>query len=197
MDHRKAEYMLSALGAVMEEQGIAPVDIVICGATVLLLQGAIARPTRDIDGLGLVVEDGGALVLRKPLMSGEFEAAVERVGNLNGEGKLWFSTAARILHDDTELPTDIIAGADVRRYGNRLTVRLCSRRHMVYLKMWAAVDRGEPDIGDLIEMQVSEEEARMAAAWCLEQDAGALPEIRAVLEEVGHGELARRLGEER
>jgi hypothetical protein len=196
MDHRKAEDMLSALGAVMEERGIAPTDIVVCGAMVLLMQGVTNRPTRDIDGLGLVVEEGGSLVLRKPLMSGEFNAAVERVGSLFNEGKYWFSTAAIILHDDTELPDDLIAKAEVRRYGERLTVRLCSRPHMVCLKMWAAIHRGEPDLGDLIAMGISHEEARVAVEWCLQQDSGILGEITAVLEGVGHGELARRLNAE-
>lgn len=192
MDRRKAEDMLAALGTVLDEQGSVPVDIVICGAMVLLMQGVIERPTRDIDGLGKVIEEGGSLVLRKPLMSGEFNAAVERVGNLYGEGKHWFSTAAVILHDDTELPPDIIERAEVRRFGERLTVRLCSRGHMVCLKMWAAVNRGEPDTGDLVEMRVSEEEAATAAAWCLEQDREVLPEIVEVLEELGHGELGKR-----
>lgn len=196
MDQLKAEEMLSALGTVMDERGIAPVDIVVCGAMVLLMQGIISRPTRDIDGLGLVVEEGGVRVLKKPLLSGEFSAAVERVGALYGEGKRWFSTAAITLHEDTELPADLIEMAQIKSYGNRLTVRLCSRSHMVCLKMWAAVHRGEPDIGDLVAMKVSAEEAEAGAAWCLRQDREVLPEIRAVLEEVGHGELARGLGED-
>ena len=193
MDPPKAEAMLSALGTVLDQQGAEAVDVVICGAMVLLMQGIIERPTRDIDGLGRVVEEGGSLVLEKPLMGRDFIAAVERVGNLYGEGKHWFSTAAVILHDDTKLPPDIIARAQMRRFGERLTVRLCSRRHMVSLKMWAAISRGEPDTGDLVEMRVSEEEAVEAAQWCLEQDGDALPEIVALLEELGHGKLGKRL----
>jgi hypothetical protein len=193
MNRLKAEKMLAALGTVLEEQGSKPVDMVICGAMVLLMQGVIERPTRDIDGLGKVVEEGGSLVLEKPLMGGDFNAAVERVGNLYGEGKHWFSTAAVILHDDTRLPPDIIERAEVMRFGEYLTVRICSRRHMACLKMWAAINRGEPDTGDLIEMRVSEEEAREAAEWCLEQDGDALPEVVAVLEGLGHGELGKRL----
>lgn len=194
MDERKAEEMLRALGAVLDERGSDPVDVVICGAMVLLMRGIISRPTRDIDGLGLVVERGGTLALERPLLSGDFGAAVERVGNLYGEGKHWFSTAATILHDDTTLPEDIVAEAEARRYGERLTVRLCSRRHMVFLKLWAAVNRGEPDIGDLEAMAVSEEEAEEAAAWCLAQDGEALERIAAVLEVIGRGAVAERLG---
>ncbi len=193
MEYKKAEEMLSALNTVLEEQGTEPVDIVICGALVLLMRGVIERPTRDIDGLGVVEEKGGSLVLGKPLMSKEFNQAVERVGNLYGEGKHWFSTAATILHDDTELPPDIIDEAEVRRFGDRLTIRLCSRQHMVCLKMWAAIDRGQPDIGDLVRMQVSETEARAAVDWCLRQDREKLAEIVAVLEEIGHGGLAGEL----
>src|SRR5450756_713976 len=93
MDSRKAEDMLSALGTVLEEQEVGPVDIVVCGAMALLLQGIIDRPTRDIDGLGLVVEENGSLLLRKPLMSNEFIAAVERVGSLFHELSLILYTS--------------------------------------------------------------------------------------------------------
>jgi len=90
------------------------------------------------------------------------------------------------------LPEDIIERAEARRYGRRLTVRLCSRRHLVYLKMWAAVNRGEPDIGDLVKMAVTPEEAEEATAWCLQQDREARLRLVAVLEEIGHGGLAAR-----
>lgn len=194
MDIRKAEEMLTALGSVLEQEDAGAVDIVVCGAMALSFLGITDRSTRDIDGLGLVVEKNGELKLEKPLMSIEFKAAVERVGSLYNEGKHWFSIAAIMLHDDTQLPGDIVEKAVVRRYGTRLVIRICSRQHMVFLKMWAAVRRGEPDIGDLVGMRISEEEAEAAAAWCLEQDVGALPVIREILLEVGHGDLVRRLG---
>ena len=83
MDYHKAEGMLSALVTVLEEQRIGPVDIVICGAMALLLQGIIDRQTRDIDGLGIVtVDEDGSFVLRKPLLSNELNTAIERVGSL-------------------------------------------------------------------------------------------------------------------
>jgi len=192
MQSDTANKMLTALGEILEREGVGPVDVVICGAMALAMQGIIDRPTRDIDGLGLVIRKRGRLVLSKPLMSTEFNQAVERVGIHFGVGKFWFSTAATILHDDTHLPPDLIARAEVRDYGSRLKVRLCSRPDMVCLKMWAAIKRGEPDIGDLVQMRISEEEATAAAAWCLEQDAEARTDLIAILEEVGHGGLAER-----
>lgn len=126
----------------------------------------------------------------KPVFDRGFLRAVERVGSLYREGKRWFSTAAVTLHDDTVLPPGMAERALVRRFGSRLTVRISSREDMVCLKMWAAINRGEPDIGDLAEMKVSEEEARRGAAWCLEQDAERLPEVKSLLEELGHGRVA-------
>ena len=81
----------------------------------------------------------------------------------------------------------------MRQYGSHLTVRLCSRPDMVCLKMWAAIKRGEPDIGDLVQMRISEKEAENAVRWCLEQDGEARPDLIVVLKEVGHGRLAERL----
>ncbi len=189
-----ANEMLIMLGTLLEREGIGPVDVVICGAMALAMQGIIDRPTRDIDGLGLVIRERGRLVLSKPLMSSEFNRAVERVGIHFGVGKFWFSTAPAILHDDTKLPPDLIKRAKIRRYGSHLTVRLCSRPDMVRLKMWAAINRGEPDIGDLVEMRTTERETEAAVGWCLEQDPDATPELINVLREVGHGGLAERLG---
>lgn len=192
MKSDKADKMLAALGTVLEQEKIGPVDILVCGAMALAMQGLVERPTRDIDGLARVVRRGDSLTLRKPLMSKRFTEAVERVGMAYGEGKFWFSTAATILHEDTRLPKGLAKRAQVRHYGTHLTVRLCARGDMICLKLWAAVRRGEPDIGDLVHMGISREEAENAAAWCLAQDREAGPDIAAVLKEVGHGELAER-----
>ncbi len=186
----KAEKMLKALGTALEHENTGPVDILVCGAMALAMQGMIDRPTRDIDGLAKVVHRGDALTLRKPLMSKKFSDAVERVGIAYGEGKFWFSTAATILHDDTKLPKGMAERAQVRLYGKNLTVRLCSRADMIYLKMWAAIKRGEPDIGDLVRMKPAAEEAEGAAVWCLAQDPSAGLDLARILEVLGHGELA-------
>src|SRR5450756_1858196 len=82
----------------------------------------IRRPPRSTQSRSSAASD----VYKRQLMSNEFIAAVERVGSLFHEGRLWFSTAAKALHDDTELPADLVDRAQVRRYGTRLTIRLCS-----------------------------------------------------------------------
>lgn len=165
MDGKKAEQMLAALGEVLEKQNAKIVDIVVCGGMALVLQGMTDRRTRDIDGLGLVVDNGGTLKLKKPLVGKQFSDAVERVGAVYGEGKNWFGFAAIVLHDDTTLPAGLVKRAMVKQYGSRL--RLCSRQDMVCLKMWAALNRSGPDMGDLMDMGTSEEEAEAGFKWCL------------------------------
>ncbi len=192
MKSDKADRMLAALGTVLEQEKIGPVDILVCGAMALTMQGLIDRPTRDIDGLAKVVHRGEALTIRKPIMSKKFTDAVERVGVTYGEGKFWFSTAATILHDDTRLPKGLVERAQVRDYGSNLTVRLCSRADMITLKMWAAIKRGEPDIGDLVHMKPTRKEAENASEWCLTQDKVAGRDLAQVLEVLGYGELAER-----
>ena len=74
----------------------------------------VRRPTRDIDGLGFVEESNGEMVLMKPGLSARMSEAIERVGNLYGEGRHWLSMAATVLHDDTSLPPGIIGECGVK-----------------------------------------------------------------------------------
>lgn len=191
MNGDRAEEMLMALGEVLEQQGSEPFDLVVCGGMALVMQDLIARPTRDIDGIALVVQEGGSLELRKPLMSREFHAAVERVGVVYGKGRNWLNVGAISLHD-TRLPAGLAERAVKKQYGSRLVIRLCSRADLVSLKMWAALWRSGPDIDDLREMGATKEEAIAGFEWCLEQD-GEREDLLLILREIGHGELAERL----
>lgn len=189
-----AEEMLEALGELLEREGLENVDLLICGGMALVLQRFSDRPTRDIDSLGMVVERGGALELRKPLFEADLKLAIERVGTIFGRGKNWLNPGPISLHD-TDLPDGLVDRAEVRLYGKVLTIRLCSHEDMVLLKMWAACLRSGPDMDDLIEMGATEEEANEGYWWCLGQGAekGAL---LVILKEIGHAEVAERVGDD-
>jgi Nucleotidyltransferase of unknown function (DUF6036) len=192
MNGETAEEMLQALGEVLDEQQ-EKTDLLVCGGMALVLQNMSERPTRDIDAMGQVVERNGDLELHKPVLSRSLRDAIERVGILYGRGRNWLNTAAILLHDETALPEGMVERAEVREYGGCLVIRLCSRQDMVSLKMWAAVGRSGPDIEDLKEMGVTEEEVLEGYKWCVAQ--GADDEaLRVIIEEVGHGGLAERPG---
>lgn len=188
MNGERAEELLKALGEVLEAQDDEPLDIVVCGGMALILQGIVVRRTVDIDGLGIVVRDESGLRVAPPSSIDNFNNAVQRVGNLYSEQPDWFNFAAT-NQLEMAMPEGLIERAQVRVYGNRLTVRLCSRFDIVHLKMMASLDRGEEQTTDLIRMRPSEDEARAAASWCLEQ--GCSPyRLKSLLEDLGHGELA-------
>jgi hypothetical protein len=73
-----------------------------------------------------------------------------------------------------------------------LHILLPCRLDLVALKMWGAVGRGHPDIEDLKEMEPTEAEAEYGIAYCLDKGTDRKT-LADVLEEIGHGDLAKRL----
>jgi hypothetical protein len=193
MNGDAAEEMLTALGELLERERFGSVDLLVCGGMALVLQRFSDRPTRDIDSLGMVVEQDGTLELRKPSFGADLRLAIERVGTVFGRGKNWLNTGPVSLHD-TDLPEGLIERAEVRRYGKVLTIRLCSREDMVLLKLWAACLRSGPDMDDLVEMGATEGEVDRGYWWCIGQGAEKETLIM-ILKEIGHAELAGRVGD--
>lgn len=188
MDGARAEELLRALGEILDAEDEKPLDIVVCGGMALILQGIVARRTMDIDALGVVVSDESGLHVSRPGSVETFEAAVRRIGGLYEEQPDWFNFAAT-NQLEMQMPTGLVERAQLRTYGAKLTVRLCSRWDMVHLKMMAALDRGEEQMTDLVRMRSTEQEARAAANWCIEQ--GTSPyRLKMLLEEIGHGNIA-------
>lgn len=191
MNGEEAEEYLEALGSILEKESGEPLDILVCGGMALILQGLIDRRTRDIDGIALVTEKDGAYVLKKPHLKKAFKKALRRVAAVYGITPNWISFQARTLLDDG-LPPGIVERAEVRRYGEKLTLRLISRYDQVHLKLKAAIAREGPDAGDIREMGATEEEIAAAAGWCLELGYSRR-EVKEALERIGCGEIAERI----
>ena len=191
MNGREAEEYLEALGAILETESEEPLDIMVCGGMALILQGLIDRRTRDIDGMALVIMENGEYVLKKPLLKKPFKDAIQRVAAVYGITRHWLSFQARTLLDNS-LPEGIIERAEVRRYGEKLTVRLISHYDQVHLKLKAAISRKGPDAGDIKEIGASEEDIAAAARWCLELGYP-IEEVRGALERIGYGEISERI----
>jgi len=191
LNGEEAEEYLEALGSIMESESMEPLDILVCGGMALILQGLIDRRTRDIDGIALVVEREGAYVLKKPHLKKAVKEAIRRVASVYGITPNWLSFQARTLLDDG-LPRGIVERAEVRRYGEKLTVRLISRYDQVHLKLKAAISREGPDAGDILEMRATDEEIAAAARWCLELGYSRR-EVKEALEGIGCGDIAERI----
>jgi len=192
LNGKEAEEYLEALGAILEREFEEPLDIMVCGGMALILQGLIDRRTRDIDGMALVVKEDEVYVLKKPLVRKPVKDAIARVAAVYGITRRWLSFQARTLLDDG-LPEGIIERAEVRRYGEKLTVRLISRYDQVHLKLKAAISRQGPDAGDITEIGATEEEITAAAEWCLELGYSTA-DVKGALERIGHGEITECIG---
>lgn len=191
LDAEKAEKMLSSLGEILEEQDIGPFDIVVCGSMAMILQGLIDRRTTDIDIIGLLKESDGEVRIEMPALERAFLDARQRVATFFDAPRTWLSVQARTLLKNG-LPEGLVERAEVRSYGRMLNILLPCRLDLVALKMWGAVGRGQPDIEDLKEMEPTEEEAECGIAYCLEKETDRKT-LSDVLEEIGHGDLAKTL----
>jgi len=191
LDAEKAEKMLSSLGEILEEQDIGPFDIVVCGSMAMILQGLIDRRTTDIDIIGLLKESDGKVRIEMPALEQAFLDARQRVATFFDAPRTWLSVQARTLLQNG-LPEGLVERAEVRSYGRMLNILLPCRLDLVALKMWGAVGRGQPDIEDLTEMEPTEVEAECGIAYCLEKGTDRKT-LSDVLEEIGHGDLAKRL----
>lgn len=192
IDKKKAETLLAQLGEALERIGAEPVEILVCGAMSLVLQGIVNRPTTDIDGIGFVLSEEGGLVLEKPSMQQAFREARARVAVANNLPARWLNFQSRTLMDNG-LPEGILERASVSDYGPKLRIRLCSRLDMIALKMWAAIDvEREVDLIDLRVLQITRQEAEFCITYCLRNSAEK-ERLVEVLEAIRHGELAREL----
>lgn len=191
MNGERAEEMLEALGEILDSREGEPWDVVVCGGMALILLGIVARHTLDVDALGVVAVTAGGLEVVRPASNPGLAEAVRRVGGLFDAQPDWFNFGAANQLEMT-MPEGLVERAVVKTYGNKLTVRLCSRFDMVHLKMMAALDRGEEQTVDLFAMKPTAEEADAAARWCLAQGCSAY-RLKTMLEELGHEDVSRTL----
>jgi hypothetical protein len=157
------EDVLAALGEQLTRAGFI-VHIVVIGGSGLIAIGTVARPTRDVDVVAL--QRDGELVSSEPLPH-ELLAAAAVVARDFRLASDWLNPApTSLLAIGSGLPAGFTKRMVTREYGDALTVSFASRVDQVYLKLYAAADRGEPrDFDDLRALGPTPEELRAAAAW--------------------------------
>lgn len=192
MDREKAEELMRDFAEALDEGDSEPVEMLVCGAMSLVLQGMLNRPTRDIDAVAVISTEKGRLKPLAPIVDRRFTEARARVALAHGMPDKWLNFQSRTLLDNG-LPDGIVERGVVFEYGPKLRIRLCSRLDMVALKMWGSMSvERERDIEDLIVMKTADAEVMFAVNYCLGKDADKR-RIKEVLERIGHGDMAREL----
>ncbi len=188
--------IFEALERQIQEEGGAPVSLVVIGGTALAVLGRFVRTaTKDVDVLGEAVEREGALEIRKlERFPPYLERAVQKVARDFGLPENWMNLgpAAQL---DLGLPEGFQRRMVRKTYGSHLVLYFAGREDLIHLKIFAAVDRDDYHVQDLFALQPTPEELFRAARWVLSQDVS--PEFRLLLEGFlrshGHGNLVERL----
>lgn len=191
--------LLKELNDALTLETAEPVEWVICGGTALALHGLIRRTTRDVDVLGDRSSSGVevAAVRRFP---DPVVRAIQRVADAHPELQLkrssWVNLGPRQLVD-WGLPDGFETRLAFRRIGDRLALHLLARPDLVALKLFAAADdlgeRQDTHIADLHKLEPTAQEIESSIRWIArlpDQQSRIRPELKRIVEELGHEDLA-------
>jgi hypothetical protein len=157
---------LGLLGSLLEATG-DEVAIAVVGGSALLIDGRVARVTRDVDVVAFIV--GDALLDDSP----RSDALRRHVSAAALELELdsdWLNFGPISLLD-AGLPEGFLARCRVERFGG-LIVYVAGRYDLIHMKLYAAADQGPESkhMHDLVMLNPTSEELDSASAWCRTQD---------------------------
>lgn len=167
------EHAFALLNAALEATAATPVEMVVIGGAALNVLGIAARPTKDVDVLGLCETSPGGgcavLVKRSPLPQPISTAAADVAAALDLDPN-WLNVGPADLLD-LGLPAGFMERTTIRRYGSHLSVHLPAREDLICLKAYAAADTG---VGrhteDLAALRPNGQELLAGVRWARTQD---------------------------
>ena len=176
-----------------------PLSLVICGGASLNLMGWVVRSTSDVDILGMLsIQEGKRreLVNAKRL-SQEFDEMVASVGRELGLAEDWLNFGPAPLLE-FGLPDGLVDRVETIGIGDCLTIHAISRWDQIHLKLYAALDPGsrvETHLGDLLDLEPTEEEAEAAINWLMNRPVGVefRERVKQLLESIGHERVAETI----
>jgi len=179
----------------LRDNGAEPHEIVVCGGSALILTGAVARTTRDVDIVALASPRG--LFSPDPIPKDLERAAVETAEDL-GLPNNWLNNGpsrGRGGLFQMGLPKGLRSRLRTRHYGSHLTVHLIDRLDQIHFKLYAATDRGGYHVEDLLALEPTSDEMVSAAQWAMSHDVseGFASILKDMLRSIGYEEAAGRL----
>jgi hypothetical protein len=187
---------LTLLSELIAEQGLPPVELLVCGGSALMqLSLAVRTTTKDIDILAFM--NAGIITTPAPFPKELQELAhvVQSALNLppnwlnNGpsqnEGGLF---QMGLPHNIEQRLVPIV-------FGTHLKVHFISRYDQIHFKLWAAADQGGYHIQDLLGLTPTSEEIRAAAIWTMEKDVseGYRMILKILLNDIGYEDVTESI----
>ena len=195
LDRTGIDRALALLGERLEQTGIAPIAILVCGGASLIATRMVSRQiTKDIDVVAFV-RDNAVLDKAKPFPP-LLERCVAEVSAMLQLPAFWMNPGPTSLLD-AGLPEGLMDRlAETRHYGSRLTVLFIGRRDQIYFKVFAAADAGPGrHLEDLRELKPTSGEMEMAARWVMQQDPsdGFRLMLKEMLRKIGYEQASERI----
>ncbi len=189
------DQIFTALDRQIEAQDGRPLSLVVCGGTALAALGLVTRTTKDVDVLGEAIETGKSLTIQKTLRFPEWLImASERVRRDFDLPENWLNLgpASQV---ETGLPEGFEKRLVKRNYGSFLTIYFISRIDQIHFKLYAAVDRDDYHVEDLLNLKPTDNEMEKAARWVISQDVseGFRLSLKDFLERHGYESVAERI----
>jgi len=164
---------LRALGEILASQG-EHAAVVVVGGTALIMQGFVARATRDVDVIAISLDPPErkrkAIEAPEPLPE-SLVRAISRVARDYNLPDDWMNTTVG-LQWKTGLPPGFEERIHWEQYDG-LWLGLADRYDLIFLKLYAAADsEGSSSVHyqDLMALQPTNEELDAAARWVRSQD---------------------------
>ena len=190
---------LKRLNAKMVYSDLEPVELVSCGGASLNLMGLVSRSTSDVDIICVaeVRAKGKVHLLAGTTLPVRLTELIAEVGRELGLKEEWLNFGPAPLMD-FGLPHGLEMRLKRKSYGRCLALQVVSRLDQIHLKLYAAMDpmtRIETHLGDLMDLEPTEAEARAAVDWLLERKTSAdfRRKLKQVLDRIGHEKLAQNI----
>ena len=195
MNSEMLEKALQLLAISLESNKAAPVELVLCGGSALILTRLVARVTRDVDVVALM--RNGNLSSPDPLPDDLLKAAGEVAEDLNLHAG-WLNNGPSRSEGglfQMGLPEGFVGRLTAREYGHFLRIHIISRLDQIHFKLYAAADRGGYHIQDLLSLRPTNEEIEAGARWAMTHDVseGFAEILKQMLTELGYDHVAERL----
>lgn len=188
---------LERLNAKMVYAGMGSLELVSCGGASLNLMGWVSRSTADVDIICSFQVDpaGGPSLVKTTELPGEFRTLIAEVGRDLGLDETWLNFGPAPLMD-FGLPPGLETRLQRVSFGKALALHLVGRLDQIHLKLYAVMDpktRIETHLGDLMDLEPTENETRQAVNWLLNRKTSAdfRKKLKQILDRIGHEKLAK------
>lgn len=192
------ETVLMALSEQLDAEGAGQVEMVVCGGAALNVVGYVQRTTKDMDVVAFVERDknGAALLTKVSPLNPAIMAAAKRVQRDFNLPENWLNTGpASVL--DFGLPEGLMKRVETCIYGKSLIIHFLGRYDQIHFKLFAAVDRGRPDVhfDDLMALQPTAQELEDASRWTMTHDPSDTYKkvLKEFLSKIGYEDVAEEI----